>query len=257
MLKINLEKELLRQNKKIVTPKELLLIREYDKLGDAVVESPSMKNVFGEHAAVQGASIKSRMSKLQQQTSRFDKERVFHISQIETLCDKYYLRFLPSKYFKGAIDKSLPSKINQFEIAHNVKCDGEQYRCNTFIAAPKESFVLEERPKDPLLFFKINNEYYYLIHKWGNDISIFRRAKTILSKSGTFNALVILPFVLFGAYLVAAFPEVGGEDDENLRLGALGVILILAGAGLALWNLMSGPRLRFVRKNDWNSTFRD
>ena len=32
-----------------------------------------------------------------------------------------------------------------------------------------------ENADDPLLFAPIGNDYYYLIHKWGNDLSPFRK----------------------------------------------------------------------------------
>ena len=28
---------------------------------------------------------------------------------------------------------------------------------------------------DPLLFINLGNDYFYLIHKWGNDLSPFRK----------------------------------------------------------------------------------
>lgn len=259
MFKVNLEKELLRQNKKIATPQELLLIKEYDKLGADVVDSPSMKSVFGEHAAARGASVKTKMTGLLRQTAKFDQQRVFHTSQIESLCKKYYLRFLPSHCFNGSIDPLLPSKINQFELAYNVKCNGGGgYNGNTFIAAPKESFALEQRPKDPLLFYRINNEYFYLIHKWGNDLSILRRAKAILSTATAFNLLFITPIFLSGVWLIAKYPETSERNgDEYLELGLLGILIALFGAAWLFINLLSELKIRFFKKNDWQSRYTD
>ena len=41
--------------------------------------------------------------------------------------------------------------------------------------APSVLFRLEKKD-DPLLFVPLGNEYYYLIHKWGNDLHPFRKA---------------------------------------------------------------------------------
>ena len=41
-------------------------------------------------------------------------------------------------------------------------------------AAPSKLFKLENAD-DPLLFAPIGNGYYYLVHKWGNDLNPFRR----------------------------------------------------------------------------------
>jgi hypothetical protein len=208
MLKVNLENELIKQNKSLVSARELLLINEYDNLGDTVADDETLGRVFGETSAKKGKETKKKIESLLSETKKFNQDRVFHVSQIEKLCKKYHLRFLPSTMFKGSIAKDLGAKINQFEIAYGVTCgvyyselneerdgtplvasDGRVFyysvgdglsdygweECSTYIAAPASSFQLEERPKDPLLFYKINEEYYALIHKWGNDLSIFRR----------------------------------------------------------------------------------
>lgn len=56
---------------------------------------------------------------------------------------------------------------------------------NFYILAPENMFSLERKKyvtkaelrkeEDPIIFFKINDSYYRMIHKWGNDLSIFRR----------------------------------------------------------------------------------
>ena len=40
--------------------------------------------------------------------------------------------------------------------------------------APSKLFELENYD-DPLMFVSLDNDYYYLIHKWGNDMSYFRK----------------------------------------------------------------------------------
>jgi hypothetical protein len=42
------------------------------------------------------------------------------------------------------------------------------------IVAPSKLFKLKNAD-DPLLFVPIGNEYYYLIHKWGNDLHPLRQ----------------------------------------------------------------------------------
>lgn len=42
------------------------------------------------------------------------------------------------------------------------------------IIAPSKLFKLEDKD-DPLLFAPIGNNYYYLIHKWGNDLNPLRK----------------------------------------------------------------------------------
>lgn len=191
---INLEKELIRQNRRVAMPAELLAIREFEQ-NAGLIENDALERVGLTTQIRKGKEIKDRLSSKRKETDNFKQERVFHISQISALCHKYDLRFLPSVLFKGQIDSVLATKIVNFEAAYKVTCRGgnEEYASssdimqdyyrkfndgefpNTFIVAPAESFALQERPKDPLFFYEINDEYYYLVHKWGNDLNIFRR----------------------------------------------------------------------------------
>src|ERR1700751_169900 len=120
MLKINLEKELINQNKKTATPKELLLINEYEKIGN--INNDALARVGINYAIQAGHYFKEKAIKDKEETLRFDQSRVFHISQIEKICMKYYLKFLPSAFYKGSLDKELPFKITNFEAAYNIKC---------------------------------------------------------------------------------------------------------------------------------------
>lgn len=95
-------------------------------------------------------------------------KNIYHISQIKKICVDYRLRFLDSKYFKGELPYEAISKIKELENIHDIKIEGFK------IVAPAKLFKLENYD-DPLLFAPIANGYYYLIHKWGNDLSPHRR----------------------------------------------------------------------------------
>jgi hypothetical protein len=206
MIKINLEKELLAQNRKVATPKELLIIKELDKVG--TIEGNALERI-GIKTYQQGARVKHKIDSQKIETETFNQDRVFHISQIEKICNKYYLKFLPSCLYNGSIDKELPYKISNFEAAYDVKCHSSseqgfmstRYVGNTFIIAPKESFILQEKPLDPLLFYKINDSYYYLIHKWGNDLNITNRIKSIMSGLPMFLLTVVSLGVSVGFFI--------------------------------------------------------
>jgi hypothetical protein len=94
--------------------------------------------------------------------------RIYHINQIKKICTDYRLRFLDSKYFKGKIPPSAISKIKHLEKGHHITLSGLK------IMAPSKLFKLEDKD-DPLLFAPIGNGYYYLIHKWGNDLHPLRK----------------------------------------------------------------------------------
>lgn len=95
-------------------------------------------------------------------------DRIFHIEQIKDICITYRLRFLDTKYFKGKYPQQALDNIKYLENKHNTELDGYK------IIAPSKMFVLE-KADDPLLFAPMGNGYYYLIHKWGNDLNPFRK----------------------------------------------------------------------------------
>lgn len=113
-------------------------------------------------------------------------QNIFHVDQIRKICIDYRLRFLDTKYFKGQIPTEAVSKIKRLEKEHNTEIKGYK------IIAPSKLFKLEDKD-DPLLFAPIGNGYYYLIHKWGNDLHPLRKLlvwpfKNIINLS----ALVVL-----------------------------------------------------------------
>jgi hypothetical protein len=97
-----------------------------------------------------------------------ESDKIFHLAQIRSICIDYRLRFLDSRFFKDGIPEEAISKINQLEKIHQTKLQGFK------IMAPSKAFQLLSYD-DPLLFAPIGNDYFYLVHKWGNDISPKRK----------------------------------------------------------------------------------
>lgn len=95
-------------------------------------------------------------------------KQIYHIDQIKSICIDYRLRFLDTKYFKGKLPYEAFSKIKALEKVHNTTLKGYK------IVAPSKLFKLDNAD-DPLLFAPIGNGYYYLVHKWGNDLTPFRK----------------------------------------------------------------------------------
>lgn len=95
-------------------------------------------------------------------------DRIYHLDQIKKTCIDYRLRFLNSRYFKGEIPPEAISRVKRLEQRHNIEVKGFT------IMAPSKLFKLEDKD-DPLLFVPIGNNYFYLIHKWGNDLHPLRK----------------------------------------------------------------------------------
>ncbi|WP_158977513.1 hypothetical protein [Cellulophaga sp. L1A9] len=111
-------------------------------------------------------------------------DKIYHIDQIKKICIDYRLRFLDSSYFKGEIPKEAFLKINKLEQEHKTTLK------NFKIIAPSKLFKLEDKD-DPLLFASIGNNYYYLIHQWGNDMSAYRKLLMLPFKN-IINLLLVI-----------------------------------------------------------------
>lgn len=97
---------------------------------------------------------------------------IYSIETIERICIRYRLRFLDTQYFKPEFPYEALIKIKAIESANETKI--EKFR----IIAPGEAFNLEDVNKDPLLFAELADGRYYLLHKWGKDLSWIRRIIT-------------------------------------------------------------------------------
>lgn len=94
--------------------------------------------------------------------------RIYHLSDIEKICIDYRLRFLDSSYFKAEIPIEAISEIKKLEKQHQTSLKGFK------IIAPSKLLKLDNAD-DPLLFAPMGNNYFYLIHKWGNDLHPLRK----------------------------------------------------------------------------------
>lgn len=121
---------------------------------------------------------------------------IYHLKHIKEVCIDYRLRFLDSKYFKGDIPQEAISKIKQLEKEHKTKLQGFK------IMAPSKLFKLKDK-NDPLLFVPLGNDYFYFIHKWGNDLHPLRKALM-----WPFKNMVNLAWVVFALsyFVTLLFP---------------------------------------------------
>ena len=131
---------------------------------------------------------------------KFESKEIYHISTIKDICIDYRLRFLDLKYFKNDLPQEAFDKIAALEVAHNTTLSGFK------IMAPSKLFRLKDTD-DPLLFIPIGNDYFYLIHQWGDDLHPFRKALVWPFKN-IWNLMVLIlgiswvatqltPFVIF------------------------------------------------------------
>ena len=116
-----------------------------------------------------------------------DFDKIFHIDSIKKLCINYRLRFLDTHLFKGEYPKELYSIIPNLENDHKIQLKDFK------IMAPSKLFRLKTK-EDPLLFVPIGNDYYYLVHKWGDDLKSYR--KILVWPFKNINTLIFTSIIL-------------------------------------------------------------
>lgn len=97
-----------------------------------------------------------------------DTTRIFSLESIHEICVKYRLRFLDARYFKADFPYEAVQEIASFEKAR--ACRIEQFK----IMAPSGIFELSDIHDDPLLFAQLNENTFYLLHRWGKDLKWYR-----------------------------------------------------------------------------------
>jgi hypothetical protein len=139
-------------------------------------------------------------------------DKLFHVSQIKTVSIAYRLRFLDSHLFKNGIPEEAISIITSLEKIHQTKLNGFK------IVAPSKAFGLKNYD-DPLLFAPIGNDYYYLIHQWGNDLSWYRKLMVLPIKN-------IVNFIFFCVIISAIGTWLTPETNLSKSVGEFAPIII-------------------------------
>ena len=184
---VNLSNKLLQSRRKRTTDTNILQ-QVYQVLErDAQHDEAIKENIEKSNAVTQNDFVFNLL----------ETDMIYHIEDIKSICVMYRLRFLDSSLFKGDIPQEGIGKIKQLEKDHETTLKGYK------IMAPSKLFKLKNYD-DPLLFVPIGNEYYYLIHKWGNDLSMFR--KWLMWPFRNFETL-LLSAVLVSLMLTLAVPN--------------------------------------------------
>ncbi|NNK87062.1 MAG: hypothetical protein HKO90_02150 [Flavobacteriaceae bacterium] len=143
------------------------------KLNKGIDIIAQVKAILEEDARTEERIISTLNARDDNQNNDFDidllsADRIYHLESIKHICIEYRLRFLDSRYFKNVIPREALSEIKNLEKEHNTELKGFK------IVAPSKLFKLQNAD-DPILFAPIGNGYYYMIHKWGNDLHPLRK----------------------------------------------------------------------------------
>ena len=186
-MKVNVHQQLLRQRNKSVSPEDIL------KQVQQVLEKDDVHQTNIQEALGNSHNNPTNVFDLE----LLETNRIFHINDIQKTCIVYRLRFLESSLFKSEIPQEAINQIKQLEKTHNTTLRG------FMIMAPSKLFKLENYD-DPLLFAPIGNGYSYLVHKWGNDLSVWR--KWLMYPFRNLDTIIVS--TIMAAFLIAlSFPE--------------------------------------------------
>ena len=156
--KVNLEKELISERKKFKS--EMAILEDVKAIfAENEIERELIKQTLQEKSSTKTNQLKFDL---------LETDKIFHLEQIKKICIDYRFRFLDSSIFKNEIPEEAISKIRDLEKKHDTKLEGFK------IVAPSKAFLLENYD-DPLLFTPMGNDYFYLIHQWGNDMNSLRK----------------------------------------------------------------------------------
>ncbi len=153
-----------------------------------------------ENAAVQDQAIIDNLEKESEPTIlsllELNDASVYTLSEIEKLCIRYRLRFLPSKHFRARFP---------YEAIEHIKLLENKYKCTLsdfHIMAPAGLFKLEDPEKDPVLFAKIDENRFLFIHKWGRDLSPIRRIVVYPLRNLESYVMFLISFVFLLSLMV-------------------------------------------------------
>ena len=197
---LNIEKQLNLQKRKDIFSKNLL---------------EEVQNILKQDDFERNSIKKNLNSDGNQNSNSFefdllDTNKIYHINTIKNICIDYRLRFLDSHLFKNTIPEEAISKIKQLEKNHVTVLGGFK------IMAPSKLFKLKNYD-DPLLFAPIGNDYYYLIHKWGNDMNPLRKLMMLPLKNMG-NSLIALTILSILTTMVLPVSKFGPENLNVVKL---------------------------------------
>ena len=176
---------------------------------------------------------------------KINSNRLFHVDQIRKICIDYRLRFLDFNFFKGGVPDEAYTKLKEFELNH------PDLDLNIKMMAPTKLFQLENYD-DPLMFVSLGNNYYYLIHKWGNDMSYFRKMFMWPFKN-FYNILIYIAIIslLFTTFV----PDGIFFYKNNPEIQFFVVFLFMFKSLAAIFIYFGFAMGKNFNENIWNSKF--
>jgi hypothetical protein len=177
-----------------------------------------------------------------------DAKQLFTTDDIKQLCIQYRLRFLDASKFKGDIPFEAVTKTKDLE--QRVGVEFTHFK----IVAPDDRFRLEDCDKDPLLFIRLSDRYYYLVHQWGNDMKWYRKLlvwpmRSFTTLGATIGMLSLLLSMLIPTQLIV------GSDVSASGYARLALFFWFLVSISSIVTYIGFAFFKNVTVNQWNSPF--
>ena len=216
------QKEIKRKHEILNPPKAMKFLSE----DNGIEERELMRNLKMDAHIVEVENV--TRDQIEMKTAEDEWGTVYTESEIKEICHDFYLRFLQVRHFNGNISKELPSVILKFCKDKKITTTDSYLHEAFYIVAPKESFSLSEKPKDPLLFYRVTDRYddgenkYVLVHQWGKEFTHARRLTGLIRRNGF--TLWFARTLLVASIAITLFGFLGVTN-----LGASTIFLVLSG----------------------------
>ena len=181
--------------------------------------------------------------------SKLDEDKIFSVTTIQRVCLDYKLRFLDKDYYLDEIPYEAIIELKRIKKERSIEFD-------TFkILAPARKFKLKDELEDPILFGRINDQEYYLIHKWGNDLSWYKKISAFPFRNINCLIFSILIFSLITGFIVPnnLLSNVEGIEYLNIyrALSSFWIFVFTTSIVLYYWMISKADFSEHV----WNSKY--
>lgn len=149
-----------------------------------------------------------RPGRLPIESTVLDKNKIFSKDDIRRICIEYRLRFLDGKYFKmqdlpadaaatvKTIEKELGQEIAQIKVVSTFK-----------------AFKAGNLGNDPLLFAQLDEQNYYLLHKWNQKVGGIDKVLAFPMRSVW---TLLLCLIVIGLPLMFILPALWFKTPEDV-----------------------------------------
>lgn len=181
---------------------------------------------------------------------------VFSLEEIKNICIKYGLRFLHATNYTGTVASHVPVKLREFCEKNNIGT-GTNLESQVYVMGTDDCFKLEKQKKinikqyfelDPILFYRIDQNTYKLIAKWGKDLTIWNYIKAFRRRSvnhyGVINSIILAIVGLFFIYSL--------NPLANLWWILLPIVVSIMANAILIY-IYEDNSHKFTRDEIWNS----